>query len=165
MIGLLAYVVAARPLRTLAKVLALLSAGAASHLTRAASGGGVFGYRPRSAGRPFGTPWLALCDSCRFVCFACAGLLLVAIVAKLQVTPIDWWVNVRGRALSTHLSWGRLRLAGELGAAWVVCETEVDHIGYGVGPGGRLWISAAVMLIFGALSVRRVLFPLSPSIG
>ena len=165
MIAVIAQAIAWHPVRSFWRAMALVVAGSAVHYGAAAQAGGVFGYQPRYPGDPFGTPWLVLCDSCRLLCFACAGVLLIGLMTKLRITPAEWLVTVRGRKVPTHLSWSRLRMIAEMGAAWVVCETEIDHLGYGVGVGGRLWISTGAMVIFGAMGVRRVVRPMASPIG
>jgi hypothetical protein len=92
----------------------------------------TFGTHTAGPGRPFATPWLAVCDTIRLVCVVCFGVGAAGVLLR--------WRRVE-RAART------LMVAG-LAYSWSAVETEWDKLGYGIGVGGRLWINLAASLLF-----------------
>jgi hypothetical protein len=90
--------------------------------------------------RPFGTPWLALCDTLRLVCFACFGVGVAGLVLR--------WAHV-DRAK-------RLLMVACAVYSWSAVETEWDKLGSGIGIGGRLWVNVAASLLFAGWVVARI---------
>lgn len=102
----------------------------------------TFGTTSGGVGHPFGSPWLIFVDTTR-------AFLLVL---------LGWNTVVAVRARYLRHTMSTVRMVTVVCFCWVVGETEADRVGFGVGHGGRLWLSVAAFV-----AITATLWGLSPA--
>lgn len=125
------------------------------------SKGEVFSYGANGPSRPWGTPWLAFCDTLRMLIVLLAAsnfisFLLVLLrsvrarknfrfsVADQRRFPTEEELRQDRRLRILEWQWVALVMA-VTGMCWYVTETEVANVGDYVGGGGRLWFALVGM--------------------